>query len=140
MMLSEICAELRNYFVVPDGVHRGTFKIKDGMIAPLDFLQEGQYFRIVGSVFNDGVYQYPANDLTDETFDGAVWALAVPHEVVKLAEEIEAYTKTEAAKPSPFVSESFGGYTYQKASDKGGSNSWQSVFSKRLNRYRRISL
>lgn len=139
-MLSEICAELRNYFVVPDGVHRGTFKIKDGMITPLDFLQEGQYFRIVGSVFNDGVYQYPAYDLTDETFDGAVLALAIPREVVKLAEEIESYTKTEAAKPSPFVSESFGGYTYQKASDKGGSNSWQSVFSKRLNRYRRISL
>lgn len=139
MMLSEICAELCNYFVVPDGVHRGTFKIKDGMIAPLDFLQEGQYFRIVGSVFNDGVYQYPANDLTDETFDGAVWALAVPREILSLAVEIETYTKTEAAKPSPFVSESFGGYTYQK-SYNDTDNSWQTVFAKRLNKYRRISL
>lgn len=136
-MLTDICTELCNYFVMPNGVHMDVFRIKDGTIAPLDFLQEGQYFRIVGSVFNDGVYQYPAYDLTDETFDGAVWALAIPREVVKLAEEIESYTKTEAAKPSPFVSESFGGYTYQKAYNDG-DNSWQTVFKKRLNKYRRI--
>ena len=72
-MLTEICAELRNWFVVPDGVHIGTYTISGGSIAPLDFLQEGQYFRIIGSVFNDGVHQYPASDLTDETFHGAVY-------------------------------------------------------------------
>lgn len=139
-MLSEICAELRNYFAVPGGIHRGTFEIKDGMAAPLDFLQEGQYFRVVGSVFNDGVHQYPAADLTDETFSGAVWALAIPADFLAIVSEIEEYAKSDAAKANPYILESFGGYTYQKASDKGGSNSWQSVFSKRLNRYRRISL
>ena len=65
-MLTAICAELRNWFVVPNGVHIQAYTISGGSIAPLDFLQEGQYFRIIGSVFNDGVYQYPAADLTDE--------------------------------------------------------------------------
>ena len=71
-MLTELLAEIRNYFEVPNGRHFGTFTISGGSIAPLDFLQEGQYFRIVGSVFNDGVYQYPAASLTDEVFEGAV--------------------------------------------------------------------
>ena len=95
-MLAEICAELRNYFEVPNGRHFGTFEISGGSIAPLDFLQEGQYFRIVGSVFNDGVYQYPATSLTDEVFEGAVWAMRLPPAVIALAAEIEEYNKSYA--------------------------------------------
>ena len=37
-MLTELCAELRNYFEVPNGRHFGTFTISGGSIAPLDFL------------------------------------------------------------------------------------------------------
>ena len=96
MILTEICAELRNWFVVPNGVHIQTYTISGGSIAPLDFLQEGQYFRIIGSVFNDGVHQYPAADLTDETFHGAVWSMAVPPAVIDLAAEIEEYNKSDA--------------------------------------------
>ena len=107
-MLTELCAELRNYFEVPNGRHFGTFTISGGSIAPLDFLHEGQHFRIVGSVFNDGVYQYPATSLTDEVFEGAVWAMAVPPTLVALSAEIEEYTKSDAAKPTGFASESFG--------------------------------
>ena len=77
-MLTELLAEIRNYFEVPNGRHFGKFTISGESIAPLDFLQEGQYFRIVGSVFNDGVYQYPATSLTDEVFEGAVWAMSLP--------------------------------------------------------------
>ena len=95
-MLTEICAEIRNYFEVPNGRHFGTFTISGGSIAPLDFLQEGQYFRIVGSVFNDGVYQYPAK-LKDEVFEGAVWAMAVPPTLIALSAEIEEYQKSDAA-------------------------------------------
>ena len=69
-MLTEICAELRNYFEVPNGRHFGKFEIRGESIAPSDFLKDGQYFRIIGSVFNDGVYQYPATSLTDEVFEG----------------------------------------------------------------------
>lgn len=138
-MLTELCAELRNYFEVPDGRHFGRFQISGGSITPLDFLQEGQYFRIVGSVFNDGVYQYPASDLTDEVFDGAVCAMAVPPSVIDLAAEIEEYNNSDAGKASPYTSESFGGYSYTKATDANGTPiGWQKAFASRLNKWRKL--
>ena len=138
-MLTELCAELRNYFEVPNGRHFGKFTISGGSIAPLEFLQEGQYFRIVGSVFNDGVYQYPAASLTDEVFEGAVWAMAVPPTLIALAAEIEAYNDSDAGKASPYTSESFGGYSYTKATDASGSPiGWQKAFASRLNKWRKL--
>ena len=139
MILTEICAELRNWFVVPDGVHIQTYNISGGSIEPLDFLQDGQYFRIVGSVFNDGVYQYPATSLTDEVFEGAVWSMAVPPAVIDLSAEIDEYNKSDAGKVSPFTSESFGGYAYTKATDASGAPlGWQKAFASRLNRWRKL--
>ena len=138
-MLTEICAEIRNYFEVPNGRHFGTFTISGGSIAPLDFLQEGQYFRIVGSVFNDGVHQYPATSLKDEVFEGAVWAMALPPSIIALAAEIDEFNKSDAGKPSAFTSESFGGYNYTKATDANGAPiGWQKAFASRLNKYRKL--
>ena len=138
-MLTEICAELRNYFEVPNGRHFGKFEISGGSIAPLEFLQEGQYFRIVGSVFNDGVYQYPATSLTDEAFDGAVWAMAVPPTLIAISAEVEEYNKSDAGKESPYTSESFGGYSYTKATDASGTPiGWQKAFARRLSKWRKL--
>lgn len=136
-MLDAICAELRNYFV--HSLHHGTFEISGSIISLPDILQDGQYFRIVGSVFNDGVYQYPCNGLTDESFTGEVWAMAVPPALIALADQIEAYADSDSTKPSPYVSESFGGYSYTKATDTSGAAlSWQKMFKKQLNRWRKI--
>ena len=138
-MLTELLAEIRNYFEVPNGRHFGTFTISGGSIAPLDFLQEGQYFRIIGSVFNDGVHKYPDEKLTDETFNGAVWAMAVPRVVVDLSEEIKAYNDSDAGKASPYTSESFGGYSYTKATDANGAPiGWQKAFASRLRQWRNL--
>ena len=139
-MLTEVCAEIRNYFV--KDIHNGTFEIVGGKITPLDFIQENQYFRIVGSVFNDGVYQNTADlVLTDEVFSGSVWSMAVPPSVVDLAEEIKKYNESDEAKPSAYTSESFGGYSYSKATDSNGMPiGWKKVFASRLNQYRRISV
>ena len=138
-MLTELCAELRNYFEVPNGRHFGTFTISGGSIAPLDFLQDGQHFRIVGSVFNDGVYQYPATSLTDEVFEGAVWAMAVPPTLIALSAEIKAYNDSDAGKTSPFTAESFGGYSYTKATDSNGAPiGWQKAFASRLRQWRKL--
>lgn len=138
MMLSEICAELRNYFSAEKDRYSGRFAISEGRLS-VDFLKDGQYFRIVGSALNDGVYQYPASSLIDEEFAGAVWAMSLPPSLIALSEEIEAFTRNE--KPSAFTSESFGGYSYTKATDSNGAAaSWQTVFAKRLNQYRRIHL
>ena len=138
-MLTELCAHLRNYFEVSNGRHFGTFTISGGSIAPLDFLQDGQYFRIVGSVFNDGVHKYGEANLTDEKFNGAVWAMAVPRVVVDLSEEIKAYNDSDAGKASPYTSESFGGYSYTKATDANGVPiGWQKAFASRLNKWRKL--
>ena len=52
-MLEQVLMNIRNWFTVDGGIYSGTFTIKDGGIA-LPFLANGQYFRICGSVFNDG--------------------------------------------------------------------------------------
>ncbi len=138
-MLEQILKHLNNWFLVD--IHEGEFSVENGSIA-LPFLQNGQYFRICGSVFNDGLYQYrPDLKLTDETFDGTVWALAVPQAVIDLAAEIEAWeTKNGDASIGPYQSESFGGYSYTKATDAqtGGAVTWQSAFRSRLNHWRKI--
>lgn len=141
-MLEELMRECRNWFVVPNGVHLGTFTIKDGSIT-LPFLVENQYFRIIGSVFNDGLHQYGANQLKDETFTGAVWALAVPAAFLTLADEVAEWRdKYESAANSPFQSESFAGYSYTKSSANGNSGGsvtgWQGVFAPRLNKWRKL--
>lgn len=136
-MLETVLQNLNNWFLVPDGVHAGEFTVQGGQIT-LPFLQNYQYFRVCGSVFNDGLHQYPAADLVDEVFTGTVWALAVPKAVIELAEEIDAW-QTKNGDPGPFTSESFGGYSYSKATNASGmAVGWQDVFKSRLNDWRRI--
>ena len=139
-MLEQVLMNIRNWFPVKGGIHSGTFTIKDGGIT-LPFLADGQYFRICGSVFNDGLHRYPATDLVDEEFSGAIWELAIPPAVVDLADEIGAWQKKNgSAAASPYQSESFGGYSYSKATDAetGGAVTWQSVFKRQLSAWRKI--
>ena len=141
-MLEQVLMHLKNWFLVPGGIHEGTYTIKDGGIT-LPFLANGQYFRICGSVFNDGLHQYPATDLTDETFTGTVWALAVPKAVVTLSIDIAAWEeKNGEAVLSPYTSESYGGYSYTKASggnaDTSAVTGWQDAFRGRLNDWRKL--
>ena len=142
-MLTELCQELRNWFEREK--YFGTFTIENGQIdVPDGSLQSGQYFRIVGSVFNDGVHQYDTDDLHDEVFVGAVWSMAIPPVVVDLSERISEWvTKYGDSVSSPYSSESFGGYSYQKASSGQGNAAssnptWQSSFANELNRWRKI--
>lgn len=143
-MLTELCQEVHNWFDVER--HAGHFSIQGGTL-DVDFLREGQYFRVIGSVFNDGVYQYHIDILDDEEFDGAVWALAIPKAVINLSAEIDAwqqkYETADSAAMSPFNSESFGGYSYSKSGSgtsgsSAGASSWKTVFSSKLNRWRKL--
>ena len=150
MELTDLCVELNNYF---ETCRRfGTFKISGGAIdlsalVADGSLQSGQYFRIAGSVFNDGVYQYPATGLTDEIFDGAIWPMAVPNAALGLLADIQAWVTANANDSqlnSPYQSESFGGYSYSKINNGGGSGAaadigtWQNQFRSRLNKWRKI--
>ena len=138
MMLEAILQNINNWFVVRGGVHCDTFTVENGSIT-LPFLASGQYFRVVGSVFNDGLHKYPATDMTDETFEGEVWAMAVPPSVIALSTEIEEWTKKNP--DTAYVSESFGGYsrTLGTNSNTGGPMGWQDVFRGRLNAWRKLS-
>ena len=139
-MLEQVLMNIRNWFTVDGGIHSGTFTIEGGCIT-LPFLANGQYFRIIGSVFNDGLHQYPAADLVDEEFSGAICALAIPAAVVDLADEISKWqAKNGEASTSPYQSESFGGYSYSKATDSetGSDVTWQSAFKRQLSAWRKI--
>lgn len=133
----------------------GTYTVENGSIS-LPFLLSGQRFRIKGSALNDGVYTYgehirddddaKAVTLSQETFDGEIWAMYPPKAVLSLAGEISDWLKKygEAAN-SPYQSESFGGYSYTKASGAANTNggasagTWQGVFASRLNEWRKVA-
>lgn len=134
-MIDEICASLHNYFAMD--IVPGEYTVNDGEIT-LPFLAAGQFFRVVGSVFCDGVYRCGEKLPADETFDGAIWALAIPPALEELAAEIEEWkAKNADVLASPYQSESFGGYSYSKGTGSD-SASWQGAFASRLNRWRKI--
>ena len=143
-MLTELCQELNNWFEREK--RSGSFRIVDGMLEA-DFLLPGQYFRVMGSLFNDGVHQYGNDFLSDEDFTGSVWSLAIPEAVIKLSEDIDAwrakYEAPDSSAMSPYMSESFGGYSYSKGSaisgtGTGAATSWRTAFASRMNAWRKI--
>lgn len=147
-MLEQIMLHIHNWF--ERSIEEGDYTITGGALY-LPFLQDGQYYRIVGSVFNDGLHKYgDAEDvLTSETFHGEVWALAPPKAVLNLAEEIATWVEdNKTALESPYYSENVIGvysYTLKNVSSGGqGSSdnspiSWQAQFRKRLNAWRKLA-
>jgi len=147
-MLSEICHEINNWF--EKLVIVGDITIENGNITNDKFLekiQNNQYFRIVGSVFNDGIYKYTGEAITDlanEVYHGGVWLLAIPKEIITLSDDIDAwkakYATADSVAMSPFTSESFDGYSYSKSAggESGGGTSWQATFASQLNKWRKI--
>jgi hypothetical protein len=144
--MTEVFQYLRNWFDRNQPKYYGQFKIEDGALVGDYKIATGQFYRIIGSALNDGVYKYGSDELNDETFEGALWLMAVPSDVRKLINEINAwqekYGNVDSENMSPFQSESFGGYSYSKASGSSASASsvptWQSVFADRLGRYKKL--
>lgn len=148
-MVEQICAYIHNFFDMDQHRQyyhreRGEFTITDGSIA-LDFLKPGQYFRIAGSALNDGVYEYPATGLLEETFTGIIYEMRVPASFRALVTEIVAWqAKYGATVANPYQSENFVDYSYSKGSHSGangksGPVTWQSVFGSRLNQWRKLA-
>lgn len=157
-MLNKLCQHLLNYFAKPEDAVKGTFVIVNDTVSPTLPVNDGQRVWIRGSTMNDGVYTYhngtlnndddtgPAG-LTNEIFDGAVWPMRVPREVLDLAAEIDAWTTANAATiASPYTSENVIGvysYTLKSGTNADGSTgalSWETQFAKPLNRWRKICL
>lgn len=149
-MIGEVCAYLRNYFDYNQPKTFGEITIENGKIVTNCQLKPNQYFRIIGSTSNDGVYKNDDNlQLIDETFDGAVWAMACPPDLISIVSEISEwqtkYGVVDSGAMSPYSSESFfGDYSYSKSNggtsdtSKDKSGTWQGVFGARLARWRKI--
>lgn len=146
-MLEQIMWHIHNWF--ERSIEEGDYTIIGGNI-DLPFLQDGQYYRIIGSVFNDGLHKYgDAEDvLTSETFHGEIWALAPPKKFLLLAEEIDNWCEANKnALDSPYSSENvIGVYSYTlKDGGSGGSGnasqpiSWQTQFRTKLNPWRKLA-
>lgn len=148
--MTEVCQYLKNWFDKNQPKWCGDISISGGNITGGGIsLKEGQYFRIIGSVLNDGVHQHPASDLRDEEFNGAVWSMAVPPHFLSLVEDItawcEKYSGSNSVNMSPYSSESFKGYSYTKASGYGAGGSggvspatWQTIYAALLAPWRKI--
>ncbi|MCQ2106547.1 MAG: hypothetical protein MJZ26_12235 [Fibrobacter sp.] len=136
-MLYQVMKHIRNFFPVPGGMMSGEFKIEEGVIS-LPSCLDGQFYLIEGSVLNDGVHQHPATDLIDETFRGQVTLLAIPRAFIDLVEEIEKWDEKNGAAGA-FQSESFGDYSYTRATnEKGAPVTWSDAFKSKLNVWRKI--
>lgn len=135
-MLYEILRSIKNFFPCREKQMIGRFTISDNVVEPLVSLLDGQYFLIEGSVLNDGVH-LKGDELNNETFYGVITPLAIPKEFLALVAEIEEFAKND--KPTTMQSESFGGYSYTKATNNSGQlASWQDAFATRLNAWRKI--
>lgn len=152
MIMSEVCALINNWFDKGWPKYTGLIAINDGAVTSEGSeieIKEGQYYRVIGSALNDGVWQYGNADEApvNEEFNGAVWLMGVPPAVTAICNEIEAwiakYGGVESPGMSPFQSESFAGYSYSKAAgatDSGGGvlSGWQSAFASRLLRWKKL--
>jgi hypothetical protein len=160
-MLIEMMRECRNFFELrndgfyvgndknpkyPVVEYEGDYAINTGVLSTIPTaIKTGQYIAIYGSTLNDGVWKVGASGaLTgdavaqNETFHATIYPLKVPPDFVTLATEITAW-RTAAKESSPYVSESFLGYSYSKSQKQGGGTvGWQQQFSDRLAPYRRM--
>lgn len=123
---------------------KGLWSVSAGKLVPASGqelpLASGQWYVIAGSALNDGLHKRGAGGLADEEFDGTVTPLRIPRDLLDLVEEIDAWEEGQAGASGPYASESFGGYSYSRATDPatGLPMTWQAVFRSRLNRWRKL--
>ena len=140
-MISTICRKINNWFV--EKRYFGTYSIENGELQNSPTVISGQYYRIIGSTFNDGVHLRGSEELTDEPgFCGSVWTMRIPNDFLKLVKQIEKWNEensTESGTLPAYTSESFEGYSYTRATGKnGGAITWAEQFASDLNEWRKV--
>jgi hypothetical protein len=147
-ILEQVLNHIHNWFVYDQMDVRCS--IEGGSLPASVSIPDGAWYRVQGSLFNDGLHQHPADDLTDETFDGTITVCAIPNALLDVVEEIEEWQDAYSAGQkkalgSPYSSESFDGYSYNMRdysgsnSASGGLSGWQAEFASRLNPWRKVS-
>lgn len=136
--LFDFCKETNNWFTWREDM------LHDQSLADIfdAGLADGQYFRIVGSTFNDGVYQYDPISFSFKQEDTlfSIWKMKVPSQVIALLDEINEWeTKYEKTLSGPYASESFNGYSRSIRTGSDGSNwTWKNQFETQLNGWRKV--
>lgn len=142
-MLNKVLRYLNNYFY--RFKESGSYKIQDGKIKVKGDYIQGQYIKVQGSYFNDKVIkiisveekELTLESVVDENFEGVIYSLAIPTELLELVTEIEEFETNN--KKSIYTSESFGNYSYSKNTNKDGNvATWKDVFAVDLRGYRKI--
>lgn len=130
---------VNNFFEVSE--FSGEFTIADHKLLLPEELPADTFIAVKGSLFNDGVHllnvlhQFKA----DETFKGVVYILHPPEGFIEICDAIAAYD--EKNPTGAYVSESFGGYSYNRgsgSSETGTASPWQQAFGVALRPYRRM--
>ena len=123
-MLTRICRYLKNWFVVK--TYLGNITVSDGKVycnGDEIEMQEGQRFALVRIHYVYGTYSY-GDEIEDSEFEGAVWIMDVPADVLEVAERMTEWETAnggaDSQAMSPYQSESFGGYSYSKGSGTNG--------------------
>lgn len=142
-MLEEVFDYLKNDFRVKR--IDGDFHVTNGLLMmPGDVRPlPGQCIRIFGSTFNDGVHIWDDDSLTNESWNGTVWLLAPPTELIqlvgKIAQDVEASRQAQLSSVGPLKSESFDGYSYTRATRADGTlMDWRDVYRDQLARWRKL--
>lgn len=135
---------VHNFFET--GYRATTYTVRGGVISPADVFTPGMYIAVTrDSVFYSGVWRMGdggklegiPEGLPDETFFGRVYMLHPPADFLDLHGRIAEF---EQKTPNGgYQSESFGEYSYTRASGKsGGVLGWQEAFADDLRPYRRM--
>lgn len=141
-MLGAVLASVNNRFAGEPV--RGRWSVSGGELNPASGqalpLADGQWCDVAGSALNDGLHQAGAGGLSDEEFEGTVTPLRVPRELLDIVSEIEAWQAAQGAAAGQYASESFGGYSYSRATDPatGLPMTWEAAFRSRLNKWRKL--
>lgn len=133
MTVPELCVLTHNFFDCYDEPFVGgfiigtdyiwnTFNFEEDVVANqtniLDGLAPHQYYKIEGSIFNDGVHE-AVESLTPEKFYGKVQPMRVPKVFVELAKKITAYDE-KLPSGGVYVSQSFNGWSGTMATGTDG--------------------
>ena len=138
-MLLELMRECKNFFDISE--ETGNFVIDNNIISLSNDYIIDQYILITGSVLNNGIYKikdnlYTLENSKDEGFTGTIYGLAIPKDFIKLSETIEKYIQDNPQ--SNKIREKIGSYDVSMASNEKGTITWQQVFARDLNPFRRM--
>lgn len=134
--MEQVMRECNNFF--ENCKYTGVVSISGGKLVP-DV--GAPYVYVAGSKALSGVYsladgRFEDADVMDEEFSGTLWYLYPPKAFTDIVKEMAEF---EARSPAGgFVSESFGQYSYSRATGSKGVLTAQEAFADRLRPYRRM--